>query len=270
MKSKKQPPQLVDSDGEDDPMEAVYNDWALQRKRDEETFDELDAKAEAVRKTVDGWGTPGVPAVASDQHPPIPDPREERRVRRGELKIQLDGCGAGCTCERVPDIMPLEYAEAADADVLEIDEEIWMWVAADSGAVDHVTPPKSLPGSLEVTRTSRTRDFVAANNDPIKNHGECTTTLEQENGTEVQNVFQVAEVSRPLHSVSKICDNQKEMLFMQDQAVVVPAGTFANLLGSVRVIAKYPRQGGLYVAKMKAKNPKAAKTSSFGRPGARR
>ncbi len=57
---------MVDSDGEDDPMKAVYEDWALQRKmRDEEIFDELDAKAEAIRRVVDRWGIPEVPAGTS-------------------------------------------------------------------------------------------------------------------------------------------------------------------------------------------------------------
>ena len=168
------------------------------------------------------------------------------------------------------EVMPLEYEEIQEEEVLATGDEVEIEVVADSGAVDHVTNPDSLPGTMEVRRSSRTRNFVAANNNPIKNHGEANTVLELESGAEVESLFQVADVSRPLHSVSTICDNKKEMLFTAGCATVVPAGALSRFLASVKNIAQYPRKGGLYVAKMKAKDPKAAKTSGFGRPGNRR
>jgi len=103
-----------------------------------------------------------------------------------------------------------------------------------------------------------------------------TSTLEivQEDGTIINSMFQVADVVRPLHSASQICDGTEEkhheVLFTREAAHVVPEGTLSRLLATINVIAKYPRRGGLYVAKMKAKDPKAAKTSGFGRPGNRR
>ena len=84
---------------------------------------------------------------------------------------------------------------------------------------------------------------------------------------------QVAEVCRPLHSVSKICDGagdvHHEMLFMQDQAVVVPAGTFSKFMEKekVKIITTYPRRGGLYVQKVKVRDPSAGNGVSFPRPG---
>ena len=58
--------------------------------------------------------------------------------------------------------------------------------------------------------------------------------------------FQAAEVCRPLHSVSTICDGaggvHHEMLRMQDQAVVVSAGTFSRFMEQVKVITTHPRR----------------------------
>ncbi len=224
--------------------------------------------------------------------PPVPQaPAEQRapRARRARDLILDNGgahfrdlkCAAGCRCgfelvEGSPglanhnEVMPLEYEEIQEEEVLATGDEVEIEVVADSGAVGHVTNPDSLPGTMEVRRSSRTRNFVAANNNPIKNHGEANTVLELESGAEVESLFQVADVSRPLHSVSTICDNKKEMLFTAGCATVVPAGALSRFLTSVKNIAQYPRKGGLYVAKMKAKDPKAAKTSGFGRPGNRR
>ena len=78
-----------------------------------------------------------------------------------------------------------------------------------------------------------------------------------------------------MHSVSMICDgagsgNKHNSLFTEDFGVVVPAGVFDEILETCKHIARYPRKGGLYVSKMRARNPKGAKKSSFTRPGAKR
>ncbi len=172
-------------------------------------------------------------------------------------------------------VMPLEYADA-DEEILNTEEEVEIYVAADTGAVCHVTPPKDLPRSVSVEAPppGKVRNFVAANNTPIKNHGTAKVLLEQEDGTEIDSSFQVADVSRPLHSVSTICDaasgacpDGHEMLFTKGMGYVVPEGALSKFLGSIRTVARYPRRGGLYVAKMKAKDPRRAKRSSFTRPG---
>ena len=161
-------------------------------------------------------------------------------------------------------VATLEYNVDNDHALLATEDVVEIAPAADSGAVDHVASPKDIPGSTMVAVTDETRDFLSANNGVIKNHGEALVDLEQEDGPTVSSSFQVADVSRPLHSVSKICDNDKEMLFMKDQAVIVPAGTFSRLLASVKPLVRYKRSGGLYVAKMKARSRPA---SSFTRPG---
>ena len=136
--------------------------------------------------------------------------------------------------------------------------------AADSGAVDHVAGPKHIPGNTLVVTTADTRDVRSANNGVIKNHGVATIELEQDGGPTMSSTVQVADVSRQLHSVGKICDADEEMFLMKGEAVVVPAGTFSRLLASITPLVRYKRTGGLYLAKMRAKTKTA---TSFTRPG---
>ena len=132
--------------------------------------------------------------------------------------------------------------------------------------------PNDLPGSIHVQppTAGRARNFISASGDTINNHGEADVSLTNGDDTEVDSSFQVADVCRPLHSVPKVCDTDKEVLFTKHGGVVVPAGTLSRSLGSVKALAKYPRKGGLYVSKMRARNPKGNKKSSFIRPGANR
>jgi hypothetical protein len=71
--------------------------------------------------------------------------------------------------------------------------------------------------------------------------------------TGINSTFQIAEVSRPLYSVSKICDSGATVKFDSPEAIV------RNKNG--RVLVKFERQGGLYVAEFSI-NPKA-KAASF-------
>ncbi len=176
-------------------------------------------------------------------------------------------------------VMPLEYEDEDDDEmVMDLEEEVEVYVASDTGSVAHVVGPKDLPGSIRVRAppSGKVRNFVGAGGDGIKCHGEATVELLQENGNVVSTDFQVADVVRPLHSVSKICDGtgekHHEMLYTRECGYVVPEGTLSRFLAQVNVITRYPRRGGLYVAKMKARRPRprpspAAGKPSFTRPG---
>ena len=65
--------------------------------------------------------------------------------------------------------------------------------------------------------------------------------------TPVQSTFQVAEVSRPLMSVSKICDQGYACLFTKDGAQILDQDR--------RTVCQFGRSNGLYVANMKLKSP---------------
>ena len=74
---------------------------------------------------------------------------------------------------------------------------------------------------------------------------------------ELSTVFQVAKVTRPLMSVSKICkDGKYDVLCRQDKAFILARDT-------QKVIAEFERQNGLYVSTVQVKNPRS---SGFHRP----
>jgi len=176
-------------------------------------------------------------------------------------------------------VLTADDCDDSDDLVMELEEEVEVHVALDTGSVAHCAGPKDIPGSVRVKppASGKVRNFVGAGGDGIKCHGEALVQLMQDNGNVIDTTFQVADVVRPLHSASQICDGTEErhheVLFTREAAHVVPEGTLSRFLASVNVIAKYPRRGGLYVAKMKARRPRpkpsSASRSSFARPGRR-
>ena len=95
----------------------------------------------------------------------------------------------------------------------------------------------------------------------MKNQGEMLLKMEApiDDGRDqpIESMFQVADVVRPLFSVSRICGHRNNtMTFDKTKAVV------RNPKGKVLMVFK--RKGNLYIAQMKVRNPKHA---SFGRQG---
>ena len=86
----------------------------------------------------------------------------------------------------------------------------------------------------------------------IPNLGESMLNLSDQD-RDLQSVFQIAAVTRPLMSVGRICDQGHSITFNSIMALVHAAdGT---------ELCKFERQnGGLYVAKLKLRNP-----AGFGR-----
>jgi len=154
--------------------------------------------------------------------------------------------------EWLSDVNVFEYQ--AD-DLLPVDEkmdEVEMSVAIDSGAVDHVASEDDIPGAEVVpSAASRAgRHFQGANGKTIENKGQSTVHMRaKETGVKINSVFQIAEVSRPLYSVSQICDSGCEVAFNKDEGRVTRGG---------KLIATFPRRGGLYIGALMVKpgNPK--------------
>ena len=73
----------------------------------------------------------------------------------------------------------------------------------------------------------------------------------------LESKFQIAKVSKPLRSVSMICDAGFDVLFTSTEASVRDPK-------SGKTVCKYLRQGGLYTCEMRLRNPLHP---SFGRPG---
>ena len=149
------------------------------------------------------------------------------------------------------------------------DEVIELTVALDSGAVDHVLATDHLPSSAEICELTGSRvgkSFVAANGQSMQTFGECTLECLDDKGGRSAASFAVTEVSRPLQSVSRICDQDLEVLFTKTEAKIRDPK-------SGRYIASYPRRGGLYTrsarvrAGQKPRDPAQRPRAPFTRPG---
>ena len=142
-------------------------------------------------------------------------------------------------------------------------------VAADTGAVDNVIGEGDVPSSVRTVPNTTGRHFTGAGGDRIRQIGTCKTLMRDSNGREIGCQWRVADVTRALHSISRIAgpedgDGDHDVLFNNKRGVVVPPGTVDKVLlalakQKIKPITEYKRKGGLYVAKMKL--------SGFARPG---
>jgi hypothetical protein len=141
--------------------------------------------------------------------------------------------------------MPLEM-EDLGSELLNTEQVKSIKVAFDTGAGAHVAAPEDLAGfQIEESAASRAgRGFIAANRERIANQGQVRIKVrERDFGNALKTVFQVADVSRPLISGSGVCDEGNEVLMNSREAIVRREDT-------KKVVAKFKREGGLYVAEM--------------------
>jgi len=125
-------------------------------------------------------------------------------------------------------------------------------IAMDSGAGKNVAPPELIDGyTVSPSYGSRhNKHFVAANGGKILNLGETSLNFNDGSGSRMRSTFQVAEVSRMLYSVSQLCDAGCDVSFNKDEWKVTKDG---------KILAKFPRKGGLYVMTTTLKAPTAHK-----------
>ena len=107
-------------------------------------------------------------------------------------------------------------------------------------------------------------NFSGAGGETIERYGEADVLMTGENGANIGITWQAANVSRALHSISKIAgpeegDGRHDVLFNNKVGVVVPPGIVNAIIGALEKRGKAPtatyrRKGGLYLAKMKMKN----------------
>ena len=171
--------------------------------------------------------------------------------------------------EEPPESMNLVYEDEEELNLAE--DEVVVEATVDSGCVDHTIDPEDVPGSVMLVKNPPgTKDFVGAGGHGIKRHGKAKVIMEPEDakdGAAFLNVMQVANVSRPLHSVGRIADTDKDVLFTKGECVVVPGGSLAKYVKGLRVFARYRRNRGLYTARFKVKDPSKVTKSGFARPG---
>ena len=136
-------------------------------------------------------------------------------------------------------------------------EDLEFEVALDSGSVVHVCAPADCPGYVpqESAGSRRGQEFLMGDGGTIPKLGQKRFNLSDNAARSyLQSIFQIAAVTRPLLSVGKTCDEGHEI-------------TFNNICAVVRSkdgaeLCRFHREpmGGLYVAKLKLRNP-----AGFGR-----
>ena len=100
---------------------------------------------------------------------------------------------------------------------------------------------------------------MTAESDPgIRPAGQARVGVKDESiGAGFGSMLQIAQVSRPLYSVSKMCDSGASVTFTRNDAIVKDKNS--------KVVAKFKREGGLYVAELEFTDEGTA--SGFTRQG---
>ena len=155
-------------------------------------------------------------------------------------------------------------ASEDEEEIVAASDEIEIEVAADTGAGAHCCNPRHIPNSVEVV-CDQIRNFNGAGGEAIKHWGRASVRMQQEDGKHIGQEVQVVEAARLLHSISTVCDNEHDVVFTKTEGLVIPAGMLDEILAmvqkQVKVVARYRRKGGLYVVKMRVKDPKAKRPS---------
>ena len=196
-------------------------------------------------------------AIAEKQG--ILDPAEIEKLQTGKSNTKLH-VPAGLR-ETMQDIglgdvlAPVHILEFAEPEHILVNEEAWkdleFEVALDSGSVVHVCSLEDCPGYklTESPGSRRGQEFLMGDGGTIPNLGQSQLNLSDNTvNRDIQSVFQIAAVTRPLMSVGRICDEGHSITFDAVMAVV------HSKEGSE--LCRFQRNpGGLYVAKLKLRSP---------------
>ena len=119
----------------------------------------------------------------------------------------------------------------------------WMRISSvvDSGACAPVAPPSAAPGHrVRPSAGSRAgKSYNSASGHPLYNLGELPLRACTDNGLDTDVLFQLADVSCPLVSVSHICDHGNRVVFGRSGGVIY------NLTTGMEV--PFERRGGVYI-----------------------
>ena len=113
-------------------------------------------------------------------------------------------------------------------------------IVLDSGAAASVAPPSMAPGVsvLESEGSRRGQCYLSASGERIPNLGQQRIRIVTEEGRDYEALFQVAEVTRPLSSVSQICDKGNVVVFDSNGGTVIHKASGRR--------TKFDRRGGTY------------------------
>ena len=150
------------------------------------------------------------------------------------------------------DLLPITLDETS---VLPFSPSEWqdreIELTLDSGCCEHVLDIVDVPGYanfiVESTGSRRGQNFVVGNGERVPNEGQVMLNMENGDGIPLQSTFQVAEITRPLLSVGRVCDQGLNCVFKKDEALVCDADG--------NTVCRFARAGGLYIARLKLKSP---------------
>ena len=131
----------------------------------------------------------------------------------------------------------------------------------DSGAAESVAPAAMVPWipARASEGSRRGQCYMAANGAKLPNLGEKHFSMVTTEGNLAEATFQVAEVTRPLCSVTKICDRGNRVVFSAE------GGYIENLATGVQT--SFMRQNNVYVMEMYVEEPSGAAAIASGFPG---
>ena len=155
----------------------------------------------------------------------------------------------GVECTEELNVMPEEEPEYIDVEM-----------TLDTGATVHSADRLDFPGCnvLESPGSKAGQHFQSACKKLIANEGQADIEMVAPEGVDMALTVQIAKISRPLLSVTKMTESGNlEVVCRKDEARVL------DMKG--RTVARFPRKGGLYVCVMKYRNPKF-RPESFPRP----
>ena len=166
--------------------------------------------------------------------------------------------------------MGLFDEEPADRDLLNMnwkssdDWEGKHWIkvesVVDSGAAAPVAPPTMAPHVQVVPSegSKRGQKWTTASKHKIPNLGEQHLHACTESGNPTDVLFQIAEVGKPLVSVSAICEKGNRVIF----------GRAGGVVQNIRTGAETPfyRKNGIYVLSLWLMDEPHTEASPFGRP----
>ena len=245
------------------PFKGSEQCWQFGSDRvDDEVRDDAALNAQ-VAKLIDVLGSSGagkraiVTAIAGKQG--LHDAAEIERIYNGtsdkKLRVPrswrdaLLGIGMGEM------LAPINIVTVRDHDSVYVADDAWhdleFEVALDSGSVVHVCSLDDCRGYQlqESPGSRRGQEFMMGDGGTIPNLGESKLNLtDTAVDRDLESVFQIAAVARPLMSVGKMCDEGHTVTFSNVMAVVY------NKDGAE--LARFHRaNGGLYVAKLKLRSP---------------
>jgi hypothetical protein len=114
----------------------------------------------------------------------------------------------------------------------------------DSGASAPVAPPDMLPNVTvhESPGSKRGQRFSSASKHKLRNLGEQRILACTEEGEDTEILFQIADISKPLVSVSAICERGNRVLFGRAGGVVINIKTGSQI--------PFYKENGVYVLSM--------------------